>query len=62
MCLIIAFVAIVYAISAFMAGDILLGISAVVIALLFTALLIKNVLDVKKMRNEKKSDKDKEYS
>ncbi len=62
MCLIIAFVAITYAISAFMAGDILLGISAVVIALFFTALLIKNVLDVKKMRSEKNSDKNEENS
>ena len=62
MCLIIAFVAIVYAISAFMAGDILLGISAVVIALFFTALLIKNILDVKKMRNKKNSDIDEEKS
>ena len=62
MCLIIAFVAITYAISAFMAGDILLGISAVVIALFFTGLLIKNVMDVKKMRSEKNSDKDEEKS
>ncbi len=62
MCLIIAFVAITYAISAFMAGDILLGISAVVIALFFTTLLIKNVMDVKKMRAEKHSDKEKENS
>ena len=62
MCLIIAFVAITYAISAFMAGDILLGMSAVVIALFFTGLLIKNVMDVKKMRSEKNSDKDKENS
>ena len=62
MCLIIAFVAITYAISAFMAGDILLGISAVVIALFFTGLLIKNVLDVKKMRNERNSDKNEENS
>ncbi len=62
MCLIIAFVAIVYAISAFMAGDVWLGISAVVIALFFTVLLIKNILDVKKMRNERNSDKDKEKS
>ena len=62
MCLIIAFVAITYAISAFLAGDILLGISAVVIALFFTGLLIKNVMDVKKMRSEKNSDKEKENS
>ena len=62
MCLIIAFVAIVYAISAFIAGDILLGLSAVLIAVFFTALLIKNVMDVKKMRNERNNDKNKEES
>jgi membrane protein implicated in regulation of membrane protease activity len=62
MCLIIAFVAIVYAISAFIAGDILLGLSAVVIAVFFTGLLIKNIMDVKKMRNEKNNDKNKEES
>lgn len=52
MCLIVAFIAITYAISAFYAGDIILGASALVIALFFTLLLIRNVLDVKKMRNE----------
>lgn len=62
MCLIIAFVAIVYAISAFIAGDILLGLSAVVIAVFFTGLLIKNIMDVKKMRNEKNNDENKEES
>ena len=62
MCLIIAFVAIVYAISAFIAGNILLGLSAVVIAVFFTGLLIKNIMDVKKMRNEKNNDKNKEES
>ncbi len=61
MCLIIAFIAIVYAVSAFMAGDIALGASAVVIALFFTGLLIKNVMDVKKMRDEK-NNKNKEES
>ena len=62
MCLIIAFVAIVYAISAFMAGEILLGLSAVVIAIFFTGLLIKNIMDVKKMRNEKTNNENKEDS
>ncbi len=60
MCLIIAFVAIVYAISAFNSGEIALGFSALVIALFFTGLLIKNIMDVKKMRNERNNDKNKE--
>lgn len=62
MCLIIAFVAIVYAVSAFNSGDIALGFSALVIALFFTGLLIKNILDVKKMRNESKNREEKEES
>jgi len=60
MCLIIALVAIVYAISAFIAGDIVLGISAVIIALFFSGLLIKNIMDVKKMRSERKEEQKKE--
>jgi len=60
MCLIIAFIAITYAISAFMAGDILLGISAVVIALFFSGLLIKNIMEVKKMKEERRREQNKE--
>ena len=60
MCLIIAFIAITYAISAVMAGDILLGISAVVIALFFSGLLIKNIMDVKKMKEERRHEQNKE--
>lgn len=60
MCLIVAFVAMVYAISAFNAGNVASGSIALVIALFFTALLIKNIMDVKKMRNSKNNDKEKE--
>ena len=53
MCLIIAFVSIVYAVVAFNAGNYAVGSIAIVIALFFTALLVKNVTDVKKMRQER---------
>jgi hypothetical protein len=56
MCLIIAFIAIVYAISAFYAGNTVLGLLAVVVALFFITLLIKNIVDVKKIRNEKRKE------
>ncbi|MGB5966503.1 MAG: hypothetical protein WBF77_10020 [Sulfurimonadaceae bacterium] len=56
MCLIIAFIAIVYAISAFNAGDAALGSSAVAVALFFIGLLIKNIIDVKNMRNNKNKE------
>ena len=60
MCLIIAFIAIVYAFSAFNSGDTALGISALVIAVFFTGLLIKNILDVKKMRSNSQHEQKKE--
>ncbi len=60
MCLIIAFVATIYAIAAFNAGNIASGSVAIVIALFFTALLFKNIMDVKKMRKENSSTKMKE--
>ena len=56
MCLVIAFIAIVYAISAFNAGDMFLGSTGLIIALFFTGLLIRNVLQVRKMRNTKTND------
>ena len=56
MCLIIAFIAIVYAISAFNAGEVASGSVAVVVALFFVGLLIKNIMDVKKMRSDKSKE------
>ena len=56
MCLIIAFIAAVYAVSAFNAGEVASGSIAAVVALFFTGLLIKNVMDVKKMRNDKNKE------
>lgn len=56
MCLVIAFIAIVYAISAFNSGDMFLGTSGLFIALFFTGLLIRNVLHVRKMRTKTTND------
>lgn len=56
MCLIIAFIAAVYAVSAFIGGNIASGSIALIIALFFTGLLIKNISDVKKMRNDKNKE------
>ncbi len=53
MCLIIAIVSLLYAFVAFNAGNYASGGVAIVIALFFTGLLIKNVRDVKKMRDER---------
>ena len=56
MCLIIAVFSIIYALVAFNAGNYAAGSVAIVIALFFTLLLIKNVTDVKKMREERKKE------
>ena len=50
------FIAIVYAISAFNAGQVASGSGALVVALFFVGLLIKNIMDVKKMRNDKNKE------
>ena len=57
MCLIIAIFSLVYAFVAFNAGNIASGSVAIVIALFFTGLLIKNVTDVKKMKDERRENK-----
>lgn len=53
MCLIIAFVSLIYAFVAFNAGNYASGAVAIVVALFFIGLLIKNITDVRKMRQEK---------
>ncbi len=58
MCLIIAFVSLSYAVVAFNAGNFAVGSIALVIALFFSALLYKNVFDVKKMRQERKDEEE----
>jgi len=60
MCLIIAVFSLIYAFVAFNAGNIASGSVAIVIALFFMGLLIKNVTDVKKMREERKEELEKE--
>ena len=60
MCLIIAFVSLVYAFVAFNAGNYASGAVSIVVALFFIGLLIKNVTDVKKMRQEKDNIETKE--
>ncbi len=57
MCFIIAIVSLIYAGVAFNAGNYASGGIAVVIALFFSALLIKNIKDVKQMREERKEEK-----
>jgi len=60
MCLIIAVVSLIYAFVAFNAGNIASGSVAIVVALFFTGLLIKNIRDVKAMREEREEDKKRE--
>jgi len=56
MCLIIAVFSLIYAFVAFNAGNYASGGVAIVIAIFFIGLLIKNVTDVKKMREERKEE------
>lgn len=56
MCLIIAFAAVFYAVSAFSAGSAASGAIAAAVALFFTGLLVKNVMDVKRMRSDSKEE------
>jgi len=58
MCLIIAFVSLVYAVVAFNAGNYASGSVAMVVALFFTGLLIKNISDVKKIRQDRTNQKE----
>lgn len=55
MCFIIAVIASVFAFNFYMAGNILGAIGSAVTALFFIALMIRNILKVKKIR-EKKDD------
>ena len=56
MCLIIAVFSLIYAFVAFNAGNYASGSVAIVIAIFFIGLLIKNVTDVKKMHQERKEE------
>ncbi len=56
MCLVIAVLAAIYAFSAFNAGDSVLGSAAVVVALVFTLMMVKNIISVRKTRNNKRKE------
>ena len=60
MCFIVAVVSLLYAFVAFNAGNYASGGVAIVVALFFVGLLIKNINDVKKMRAERKTDTNEE--
>ena len=56
MCFIVAVVMSIFALNAFLTHEYLLGGSSTLIALFFIALLVRNVLYVKKMKEERKND------
>ncbi len=53
MCLVIGVLAAIYAVSAFSVGEGVSGSVAVVIALVFTLMMVKNIINVNKTRNNK---------
>lgn len=57
MCLIIAIISLVYAFVALSAGNIASGVVAIVIALFFSGLLIKNIRDVKKIKDKRRDER-----
>jgi hypothetical protein len=57
MCLIIAFVGAAYAVFSFSAGNTAQGYIAASIALFFTALMIRNIMQVKKRKEKKGEEK-----
>ena len=56
MCFIIAMVGLVLAFNFFMAGNMLLTALSVSVSALFIYFMIQNILKVKKLREEKKTD------
>lgn len=55
--MIIAFIAAAFAVAAFMAGKILMGLSAAAVALFFAGLMVRNIMQVKKIRENKGEEK-----
>lgn len=53
MCLVISFISLIFAYNAFMVENLISGFIALTIALFFITLMIKNILHVKKLREEK---------
>lgn len=58
MCLIIAFIAAAFAVSAFIAGNTFMAVAAVAVALFFAGLMVRNIIQVKKRRETKGEDID----
>ena len=54
MCFIIAIVGLFLAVNFFLAGEILLGVGSLVVSTFFVYLMVKNILYVKKLKEEKK--------
>ena len=53
MCFVIAVVMSVFALNAFMSQEYLLGSSSLFIALIFITLMVRNILHVKKLKEER---------
>ena len=53
MCFVIAIILAIFSFNAFMADNVLLGIITIIASLFFIGLMIKNILHVKKIREEK---------
>jgi len=56
MCFIISILGLFFAYNFYHAGNLLLAGGSVVVSLIFIVLMVRNILDVKKMREGKKKD------
>ncbi len=56
MCFIISMVGMILAYNFFMAGEFLLSVGSVSVSIFFIYLMVKNILFVKKLKEEKKGD------
>jgi hypothetical protein len=56
MCFVISILGLFFAFNFYQKGDMLLAGGSVLVSLLFIVLMVKNILHVKKLREEKKDD------
>ena len=56
MCFIVAVVMSIFALNAFLAQEYLLGSSSLLIAIFFITLMVRNILYVKKLKEEKREN------
>jgi hypothetical protein len=56
MCFVISMLGLFFAFNFFMAGEYLLSVGAVLTSVFFITLMIRNILHVKKLREEKNDD------